>query len=46
MHIEIMFEDLKEKKQKEILKILGIKNAKEMNWDIFPFDILEVDEDV
>jgi hypothetical protein len=39
--IEIMFSDLKEEKQKEILKKLKLKSEEDMNWDVFPFDVLE-----
>jgi hypothetical protein len=39
--IEIMFSDLKKEKQKEILKKLKLKSEKDMNWDIFPFDIID-----
>ena len=43
--IEIMFSDLKEDKQKEILKKLGLKSEEEMNWDVFPVDVLEFEEE-
>ncbi len=39
--IEIMFDDLTERKQDEILKVVEIANPKEMNWDIAPIAILE-----
>jgi len=45
IEIEIMFSDLKEDKQKEILKKLGLKSEKEMNWDVFPVDVLEFEEE-
>jgi hypothetical protein len=41
--IEIMFEDLVESKKREILKEIGIKKPEEMNWDIFPIAIIEVE---
>lgn len=39
--IEILWDDLTEAKQKEILEILGDNN----NWDICPITIIEVAED-
>ncbi|MFQ6054618.1 MAG: hypothetical protein ACE5KE_00530 [Methanosarcinales archaeon] len=39
--LEIFISDLKEEKQKEVLKFLGLKNEKEGNLDIFPLDVLE-----
>jgi hypothetical protein len=41
--IEIMFDDLVESKKKEILKGIGIKKPEEMNWDIVPITIIEVE---
>jgi hypothetical protein len=44
--IEIYFSDLTPDKQKEVLEIIGEDNEKEMNWDIIPMAVIEVDEDV
>jgi hypothetical protein len=33
---EIFINDLKEEKQKELLEFLGLKDAKEGNFDVFP----------
>jgi len=41
--IEIMFDDLIERKQDEILKEFEIDNPKEMNWDVAPIAIIEVE---
>ncbi len=41
--IEIMFDDLIERKQDEILKEFKIANPEEMNWDIAPIAILELE---
>jgi hypothetical protein len=41
--VEIMFEDLSERKKREILKTFGIKNPEEMNWDIIPITIVEME---
>ena len=41
--IEIMFDDLAESKKKEILKEFEIGNPEEMNWDIVPIAIVEVE---
>ena len=41
--VEIMFDDLVESKKKEILKEFKIGNPKEMNWDIVPIAIIEVE---
>ncbi len=36
----IMFSDLKESKQKKVLKFFNIKDLKESNLDMIPFHIL------
>jgi hypothetical protein len=41
--IEIMFDDLAESKKKEILKEFEIGNPEDMNWDIVPIAIIEVE---
>ena len=41
--IEIMFDDLVEEKKEEILKKFEIDNPEEMNWDIAPIAIIEVE---
>ena len=41
MKIEIMFDDLKADVQKEVLKLYGINDPKEMNLDIIPLIVLE-----
>jgi hypothetical protein len=41
--IEIMFDDLAENKKKEILKEFEIGSPEEMNWDIAPIAIVEVE---
>ena len=38
--IEIFFEDLKPKKQKELLEAFGINSPEEANWDVTPLAIL------
>lgn len=44
--VEIYFDDLTEKCQKEILEVFGIDDPKEMNWDVMPIaEIPEPDED-
>jgi len=42
--IEIMFSDLSPEKQKEILDAYGIKDPKEMNWDVIPFDMINTED--
>ena len=42
MKIEIMFSDLTESKQKEILQAYNIECAEDMNLDIAPLMILEI----
>lgn len=44
--IEIMWDDLTPDKQKEVLEIIGEDNEKEMNWDVIPMAVIEVEEDV
>jgi len=41
--IEIMFDDLIERKQDEIMKEFEIDNPGEMNWNIAPIAIIEVE---
>ena len=41
--IEIMFDDLVENKKEEILKEFEIGSPEEMNWDIVPITIIEVE---
>ena len=41
--IEIMFDDIVESKKKEILKEFEIGNPEEMNWDIVPMAIIELE---
>ena len=43
--IEIMFDDLVESKKEEILKEFELGNPEEMNWDIVPIAIVEVEID-
>jgi len=39
--MDIMFDDLKEEAQKELLKLYKIESPEEMNWDVMPLDIIE-----
>ena len=41
MTIEIYWNDLTEKKQKEIVELIGSDN----NWDVFPMVTLEIEEE-
>jgi hypothetical protein len=41
--VEIMFDDLIEGKKKEILKEFEIGDPEEMNWDIAPIAIIEME---
>lgn len=41
--VEIMFDDLVESKKEEILKEFEIGDPEEMNWDIVPITIIEVE---
>jgi hypothetical protein len=41
--IEIMFDDLIDSKKEQILKEFEIDNPEEMNWDIAPIAIIEVE---
>lgn len=41
MNVEIYLNDLKPEMQKEVLDLLGIVDAKEGNYDIFPLFIIE-----
>lgn len=42
---ELYFSDLNEKAQREILKKAGVKKPEDMNWDIFPITIIELEGD-
>ncbi len=42
MEIEIMFYDLSEEKQKELLKAMGISSPEEANWDVLPVTTITV----
>lgn len=39
--IEFYWDDLTKEKQKEIIEVMGDNN----NWDVFPFCVLEVEEE-
>jgi len=39
--IEFYWNDLTEKKQKEIIELIGDNN----NWDVFPITTLDIEED-
>ena len=41
--MEIMFDDLVQSKKEEILKEFEIGDPEEMNWDITPIAIIEVE---
>ena len=41
--VEIMFDDLIDAKKEEILKEFEIDAPEEMNWDIAPIAIIEVE---
>jgi hypothetical protein len=41
--VEIMFDDLVESKKEDILKEFEIGDPEEMNWDITPLAIIEVE---
>lgn len=43
---EIYFNDLSETCQQDLLEKYGIKNPEEMNWDIFPVTIIEIDKNL
>lgn len=43
--IEIMFDDLKEEIQEEILEAYGIESPSEMNWEIVPIAVLETEDE-
>ena len=43
---EIYFNDLSEACQQDLLKKYGIKSPKEMNWDVFPVTVIEIDKNL
>lgn len=46
MPTDIMFADLKEKVQKELLKKLGLETPEEGNLDVFPISVMHTLEDM
>jgi len=38
--VEIWFDELKPKLQKQLLKMFGIKSAEDVNWDCMPLIVL------
>ena len=42
--LEIMFDDLNEDAQKEVLGFYGIEELSEMNFEVTPLFVLEVEE--
>jgi hypothetical protein len=40
---EIFFNDLKPETQQDILSIMKKESAEEMNWDIFPIAVLDIE---
>ena len=43
--ISINFYDLKEEVQKEVLKLAGVKDPADLNWDIWPMSVFEINTD-
>jgi len=43
--IDVFFADLSEEKQKEILEAFKIEKPEDMNWDVFPLAIINVEVD-
>ena len=42
--MEIYFSDFTPEAQKRILEFYGLEKPDDMNWDVFPFDIIEKGE--
>lgn len=43
--ISISFYDLKEEVQKEILELAGVKDPADLNWDVWPMCVFEINID-
>lgn len=43
LSFEIFFRDLKPETQDEILSLMKKESAEEMNWDIFPIAVLDIE---
>ena len=41
--VEILFDDLIESKRQEVLEAFEIDSPEEMNWDIAPIAIIEIE---
>lgn len=45
VEISIDFYDLKEEAQKEILKLAGVNDPADLNWDVLPMCVFEINTD-
>ena len=45
VEISINFYDLKEEVQKEVLKLAGVKDPADLNWDVWPMCVFEINTD-
>lgn len=43
--IEIYFDDLKADVQQEILERVGVQDPADMNWDVWPICVFEINPD-
>ena len=43
MQIEIYFRDLNTAKQQELLEVTGVKTPEDMNWDVMPVTVIEIE---
>ena len=46
MKIEIMFRNLDETKQAELLQAAGVISPDEMNWGVFPIAVVELEPEI
>lgn len=44
MEFDIMFDDLNENVQKQLLEAYGVNSPEEMNWDIIPVTTLYIEK--
>lgn len=44
MEFDIMFDDLKENIQKQLLEAYGVQSPEDMNWDVVPVATLYIEK--
>ena len=45
LNFEIFFDDLKPEVQEQLLSLMKEEQKEDMNWDIFPIAVIDIEED-